>query len=176
VSEDVGGTPFPDDDDHGDADEEFASVVFDEAFVRAAALHEPTARERSLAAAQARAEAEAARARVVGADDDGPDEDTRRYGDGFGPGRYEGHLTAHVGLGGTAWPRGQSGPYGSHTRWHRTIAWVLALIMGVGVVALTFAAVYRGAGGGSRQPAPPPATGRTSLPHPAVKAASPTAR
>ncbi|MGQ4427900.1 hypothetical protein ACN6LL_003032 [Streptomyces violaceoruber] len=57
MPEDVGGTPFPDgrepDDDHdrGVSDEEFASVVFDEAFVRAAAVHEPTAVERLLAAA-----------------------------------------------------------------------------------------------------------------------------
>ena len=59
MPEDVGGTPFPDgwepDDDHdrGVSDEEFASVVFDEAFVRAAVVHEPTAVERLLAAAQA---------------------------------------------------------------------------------------------------------------------------
>ena len=76
VPEDVGGTPFPDgwepDDDHdrGVSDEEFASVVFDEAFVRAAVVHEPTAVERLLAAAQARAEAseaEARRRRTAGA-------------------------------------------------------------------------------------------------------------
>lgn len=47
-------------------------------------------------------------------------------------------------------------PYrGSTTRWHRPVAWALAVVMGIGVVALTFAAVYRGAGG-SRQPGPPP--------------------
>lgn len=69
MPEDVGGTPFPDgwepDDDHdrGVSDEEFASVVFDEAFVQAAAVHEPTAVERLLAAAQARAEASEAEAR-----------------------------------------------------------------------------------------------------------------
>ena len=89
VPEDVGGTPFPDgwepddDRDRGGADEEFASVVFDEDFVRAAAVHEPTAVERLLAAAQARAEAseaEARRARTRGAR--GDDE---LYDDGFGP-------------------------------------------------------------------------------------------
>ena len=47
-------------------------------------------------------------------------------------------------------------PYrGSSTRWHRPVAWALAVVMGIGVVALTFAAVYRGAGG-ARQPGPPP--------------------
>jgi hypothetical protein len=30
------------------------------------------------------------------------------------------------------------------------VAWALAVVMGIGVVALTFAAVYRGAGGGTR--------------------------
>lgn len=52
-------------------------------------------------------------------------------------------------------------PYrGSSTRWHRPVAWALAVVMGIGVVALTFAAVYRGAGGGARQPAgPPPSSG-----------------
>lgn len=47
-------------------------------------------------------------------------------------------------------------PYrGSNTRWHRPVAWALAVVMGIGVVALTFAAVYRGAGGG-RTTTPPP--------------------
>jgi hypothetical protein len=166
VPEDVGGKPFPDGDDHGGADEEFASVVFDEDFVRAASIREPSARERLLAAAQARAAAEAARARVGGSDDDGAD-------DGF-PGR---------GSGGYAGP--DLGLYGGHyrvrpgnpTRWHRTIAWLLALIMGLGVVALTFSAVYRGAGGGSRHqaPAPPPATGLigVGVSRPPVDAPSP---
>ncbi|MGW3628461.1 SCO2584 family spore wall biosynthesis protein, partial [Streptomyces sp. NPDC000880] len=57
MPDDVGGKPFPDgwepDDDRGGADEDFASVVFDEDFVRAAEIHEPTAVERLLAAAQA---------------------------------------------------------------------------------------------------------------------------
>lgn len=83
MPEDVGGTPFPDgwepDDDHdrGVSDEEFASVVFDEAFVRAAVVHEPTAVERLLAAAQARAEASEAEARRT----HGRGE---RYDDGYG--------------------------------------------------------------------------------------------
>ncbi|MDG4858398.1 hypothetical protein P8605_09575, partial [Streptomyces sp. T-3] len=96
VPDDVGGSPFPDgwepdDDHHGGADEEFAAVVFDEDFVRAAPIHEPTAVERLLAAAQARAEAEAARhapAHGAGADDD-PDEFFDGYETGVGRGgRY----------------------------------------------------------------------------------------
>ena len=84
MPDDVGGKPFPDgwepDDDRGGADEEFASVVFDEDFVRSAAVHEPTAVERLLAAAEARAEAEAEPAgapRRSRADDD-------FYDDGYG--------------------------------------------------------------------------------------------
>lgn len=81
----MGGKPFPDgwepDDDRGGADEDFASVVFDEDFIRAAPVHEPTAVERLLAAAEARADAEAARARALPG---GPDDD--RYDDGRGPG------------------------------------------------------------------------------------------
>src|SRR5215210_1737902 len=85
VPEDVGGTPFPDgwepdaDHDRGVSDEEFASVVFDEAFVRAAVVHEPTAVERLLAAAQARAEASEAEARRTAL---GRGE---RYEEGYGP-------------------------------------------------------------------------------------------
>ncbi|MFE6483900.1 hypothetical protein ACFVGN_13325 [Streptomyces sp. NPDC057757] len=170
VPEDVGGSPFPDgwepddDRDRGGADEEFASVVFDEDFVRAAAIHEPTAVERLLAAAQARAEAseaEARRARTRGAR--GDDE---RYEDGFGPdGRGEfGHdadlgdlddtevLERRYGAPGT-----YGRAYGKHTRWQRPVAWMLALVMGIGMVALAFTAVYRGASSNNRQeqvPAP----------------------
>jgi hypothetical protein len=162
VPEDVGGTPFPDgwepDDDHdrGVSDEEFASVVFDEAFVQAAVVHEPTAVERLLAAAQARAEASEAEARrarargdryddVYGPDGPGdfghdPDFDDLDDSDDF-DGRY-----------------GSFGPYGKQVRWHRPVAWMLAVVMGVGMVALAFAAVYRGASSGSRDPVPPPAT------------------
>ncbi|MFG2311147.1 hypothetical protein ACGFS9_21120 [Streptomyces sp. NPDC048566] len=166
MPEDVGGTPFPDgwepddDRDRGGADEEFASVVFDEDFVRAARVHEPTAVERLLAAAQARAESEAearrAHARGSRADD---------YEDGFGP---DGH--------GDLGPdpdefddpdladgrHGGAGAYGrlrgKHTRWHRPVAWVLALVMGVGMVALAFTAVYRGASGARDEQIPSPAS------------------
>lgn len=156
-------------------------MVFDEAFIRAAAIHEPTAQERMLAAAQARAEADAARTWVGAADDEGDDH-----------GRpYDRYRAGHRGYlqddddgdddeeqdEGRAWPRGphrHRRSYGGHSRWHRTIAWLLALVMGIGVVALTFAAVYRGAAGGGRQPSPPPASGRVDAPttHPPTRVAS----
>ncbi|WP_443735547.1 SCO2584 family spore wall biosynthesis protein [Streptomyces guryensis] len=153
MPEDVGGTPFPDgwepDDDHdrGVSDEEFASVVFDEAFVRAAVVHEPTAVERLLAAAQARAEASEAEARRA----HGRGERYDPSGFGHDPelddpddtdileGRY-----------------GAPGTYGKQVRWHRPVAWMLALVMGIGMVALAFAAVYRGASSSNRDQVPPP--------------------
>lgn len=162
----MGGKPFPDGEDHGGADDEFASVVFDESFIRAASVHEPTAQERLLAAAQARAEAEAARARIGGVDDDA-DEDTHYPEELWEPPEYRpGELRA--GRGEVRYVPGMS-PYRGRTRWHRTVAWVLALVMGIGVVALTFTAVYRGASGGNRQaPSPTTSSGRVDTPHPPV--------
>ncbi|MEV7734736.1 hypothetical protein AB0O75_22125 [Streptomyces sp. NPDC088921] len=159
VPEDVGGTPFPDgwepDDDHdrGVSDEEFASVVFDEAFVRAAVVHEPTAVERLLAAAQARAEASEAEARRARPG-------RERYEDGYGPGGF-GHDPELDDLDDTEVLEGRygaPGTYGKQVRWHRPVAWMLALVMGIGMVALAFTAVYRGASSGSRDRVPPPAS------------------
>jgi hypothetical protein len=145
VPDEVGGRPFPDGEDHGGADEEFASVVFDEAFVQAAVFHEPSAQERMLAAARTdtlRAAYEEPAELAEHDDDDEQDLD----------GEYD-ELYAQ-----------RSRSYLGHARWHRSVAWVLAVVMGVGVVALTFAAVYRGAGGG-RQPSVPAApTGRVGAP------------
>jgi len=163
VPEDVGGSPFPDgwepDDDHdrGVPDEEFAPVVFDEAFVRAAVVHEPTAVERLLAAAQARAEASEAEARRTA---HGRGE---RYEDGFGPDDPSGfgHDPGFDDLDDTDVLEGRygnSGTYGKQIRWHRPIAWLLALVMGIGMVALAFAAVYRSASSGGRDQVPPPAS------------------
>lgn len=163
MPEDVGGSPFPDgwepDDDHdrGVPDEEFAPVVFDEAFVRAAVVHEPTAVERLLAAAQARAEASEAEARRAA---HGRGE---RYEDGFGPDDPSGfgHDPDFDDLDDTDVLEGRygsSGTYGKQIRWHRPIAWLLALVMGIGMVALAFAAVYRSASSGSRDQVPPPAS------------------
>lgn len=154
----MGGRPFPDGDEpdnhsRGSADEEFATAVFDEAFVRAAHIHEPSAAERSLRASRARAETDAARAaRAAGApgEDDlfdsgrppgaaGVDDQAPPYEDPYGP--YGGSLR----------------PYRDASRWHRPVAWVLAVVMGIGMVALAFTAVYRGAAD-QREPGPPPAT------------------
>jgi hypothetical protein len=162
VPEDVGGTPFPDgwepDDDHdrGVSDEEFASVVFDEAFVQAAVVHEPTAVERLLAAAQARAEASEAEARRA----HGRGE---RYDEGYGPhGRtgfgHDPELDDPDDTDILEGPYGAPGTYGKQVRWHRPVAWMLALVMGIGMVALAFTAVYRGASSGSRDRVPAPAS------------------
>jgi hypothetical protein len=158
VPEDVGGTPFPDgwepDDDHdrGVSDEEFASVVFDEAFVRAAEVHEPTAVERLLAAAQARAEAseaEAHRARARG----------ERYDDGYGGYRGDpGYDDPDDDADALEDDYGSPGAYGGPVRWHRPVAWILALVMGIGMVALAFSAVYRGSSSNRQDPVPPPAS------------------
>jgi hypothetical protein len=118
-------------------DDEFASVVLDEIFVRSALFHEPTARERMLAVADGPALPPSRPGRrrtqpvVPELDDDTALESDALYAAGH--------------------------PYrGSNTRWHRPVAWALAVVMGIGVVALTFAAVYRGTGSGTRQPTPPP--------------------
>ncbi|MFC7305570.1 hypothetical protein ACFQVC_15225 [Streptomyces monticola] len=174
VPEDVGGSPFPDgwepDDDHdrGGADEEFASVVFDEDFVRAAEIHEPTAVERLLAAAEARAETEQHRGR---ARRKGPDDDLDDFYDAYeGPGTHPaGHDRSPDGYGESGH---EPGPYDLYDpraaeelggrrgqgRWHRPVAWMLALLMGIGMVALAFTAVYRGASSGRQDQVPPPAT------------------
>ncbi|MGA4841956.1 hypothetical protein [Streptomyces sp. G45] len=185
MPEDVGGMPFPDgrepDDerDHGGADDEFASVVFDEAFVQAAAFHEPTAVERLLAAAQARAEASEAEARrgrarrrrgANGTDTPGDDYDP------YDPYGHDGHDPDDSGEFGRYGEYGEYGEYGDpddpdfadgtrgrygrrgKVRWHRPVAWLLALLMGIGMIAFAFAAVYRGASSGRGERTPPPAT------------------
>lgn len=119
-------------------DDEFASVVFDEDFIRSAAVHEPSAIERMLAAAQAVAAA-----------------DTVIEGGGSGPGPEWEEDSGADGNGLPSERRSYRGP----GPWHRTIAWLLAVLMGIGVVALTFAAVYRGTGAGRQPAVPPPSTG-----------------
>jgi hypothetical protein len=171
VPEDVGGTPFadgqePDDDrDRGAMDEEFASAVFDEAWIRAAVVHEPTAVERLLAAAQARAdaqeaEARRARGRAARGDDEGYD-DGFGSDDGFGHGLDPDDLDdlddrdVLEGRYSTTGPFGRA--YGKGARWHRPVAWMLALVMGIGMVALAFTAVYRGGSSGRQDQLPSPA-------------------
>ncbi|MEV3895042.1 MULTISPECIES: hypothetical protein [Streptomyces] len=177
MPDDVGGKPFPDgwepDDDRGGADEDFASVVFDEDFVRSAPVHEPTAVERLLAAA----EADAARTRRSRrADDDaydpygGPrdyhdpqdlDYDPRHgIGDDvFAPGPYGRH-------------GGSLRPYRNSARWHRPVAWLLALVMGIGMVSLAFTAVYRGASNNRQDQVPPPVTSGVDKPGAAPSASA----
>ncbi|MER7112290.1 SCO2584 family spore wall biosynthesis protein [Streptomyces sp. NPDC000229] len=178
MPDDVGGKPFPDgwepDDDRGDADEDFAPVVFDEDFVRAAPIHEPTAAERLLAAAQARADAEAARSGAGGApaDDEpyegghGPGGHTHGDADGYGPADGAGPYGAHGGA---------LRPYRPSSRWHRPVAWILAVVMGVGMVALAFTAVYRGGSGGRGGQVPTPATSGIDTPPPTPVQTAPSA-
>ncbi|MGW9042101.1 SCO2584 family spore wall biosynthesis protein [Streptomyces lydicus] len=185
MPDDVGGKPFPDGEEpdehhhgsHGKADEEFASVVFDEEFVRAARIHEPSAVERMLAAAEARAEAEAARSGPgFGPDGDDPDELAPRRSRGrAGPGGDDydayGEDDGYDDEYGEYRPYGPYGPYGgslrpyrSSTRWHRPVAWVLAVVMGIGLVALAFSAVYRGASGRNQSPGPAPTSSGVDAP------------
>ncbi|WP_399925295.1 hypothetical protein [Streptomyces kanamyceticus] len=169
MPEDVGGTPSfpdgwePDDDrDRGGADEEFASVVFDEDFVRAADIHEPSAVERLLAAAQARAEASEAEARRArtrrvrdAGDDDFPDDGFGPDGSGgFGHDDFDDAYDHDAPDGGYGRPGRRPG----RARWHRPVAWMLALLMGIGMVALAFTAVYRGASSGRQDRVPAPAS------------------
>ncbi|MFF4344960.1 hypothetical protein ACFY00_34205 [Kitasatospora sp. NPDC001540] len=181
MAEDVGGSPYSDGADHGGADDEFATVVFDESFVRSAAVHEPSALERQLAAAEARLEPEQAGAArsyeftesaeftelTAGGEalplelrplPGGLDED-RFYPDPWsGCDRQErrtrrSRVRAFDPLrGGTV----------AQQRWHRPVAWVLALVMGVGLVALSVAAVYRGVGGAAQETPTRPSSGSSS--------------
>ncbi|WP_446447338.1 SCO2584 family spore wall biosynthesis protein [Streptomyces broussonetiae] len=157
MPEDVGGTPFPDgwepddDHDHGVPDEEFASVVFDEAFVQAATVHEPSAVERLLAAAQARAEASEAEARRARARSERYDDRYDSEGTDLSQDQDDDELDDTYVL------DDGHGPFARKVRWHRPVAWVLAVVMGIGMVALAFAAVYRGGSSGARDRVPAPA-------------------
>ncbi|MFF7988243.1 hypothetical protein ACFZDG_00415 [Kitasatospora xanthocidica] len=161
MAEDVGGLPYPDGADHGGADDEFATVVFDEAFVRSAAVHEPTAKERQLAAAEARFESDTAGpgwGYDVSAGDGLPLE-LRPYPSGLDadhlyPDPWSGPGRAVDRPGRRWWRRGYDpvrarGRYVAQQRWHRPVAWVLAVIMGVSLVAVAVAAISQGVGGSS---------------------------
>ncbi|WP_257033108.1 SCO2584 family spore wall biosynthesis protein [Streptomyces sp. 1331.2] len=163
----MGGLPYPDGADHGGADDEFATVVFDEAFVRSAAVHEPTAKERQLAAAEARFESDAAGAgwgHEVPAGDGLPLE-LRPYPSGLDadhlyPDPWSGTGRSAGRQGRRRWrrgfdPVGGRGRYVAQQRWHRPVAWVLAVIMGVSLVAVAVAAVYQGVGGSPSAPRRP---------------------
>lgn len=80
-------------------------------------------------------------------------------------------------------PYGPYGPYGgalrpyrSSTRWHRPVAWVLAVVMGIGLVALAFSAVYRGSSGRTQSPAPAPTSSGVDAPATGVVDSVRTAR
>ncbi|MBW1598288.1 hypothetical protein [Streptomyces sp. JJ38] len=158
----------PDDRDHGAAEDAFASVVFDEDFIRAAPVHEPTAAERRLAAA--RAEAEAAASREDGYPETGPGAEKPGYGGPGGHGHDERH--GHDEPWGPAasgrharddgayaqWARGRRADGRGPVRWYRPVAWLLALVMGIGLVATAFAAVQRAGSGQREEPRRPPAS------------------
>ncbi|RKE19070.1 hypothetical protein BX266_2375 [Streptomyces sp. TLI_171] len=167
----MGGSPYSDGADHGDADDEFATVVLDESFVRSAAVHEPSARERQLAAAEARLEPEqagAGRSResiesteiAAGGETlplelrplpGGLDED-RFYPDPWSGCDRQERRTRRLRMRALDPLRGGTV---AQQRWHRPVALVLALVMGIGLVALSVAAIYRGVGGAPQSPARP---------------------
>ncbi|MFJ8430595.1 hypothetical protein ACIQ9P_04760 [Kitasatospora sp. NPDC094019] len=168
MADDVGGLPYPDGADHGGADEEFATVVFDEAFVRSAAVHEPTAKERQLAAAEARLEPDAT-GPGWGFEPPAADglplelrpypsrlDDDHLYPDPWsGPGRTTGRRSRRWRPGGFDPIGAGRGRYVAQQRWHRPVAWVLAVIMGVSLVAVAVAAIYQGVGGAGGAPRRP---------------------
>lgn len=161
----MGDPLFPEGNDHGGADEEFASVVFDEEFVRSARIHEPTAQERIVAAAQARAD-EPSRA-MVGMQDDESGADEGEGEDGYPFGRTNDDYDPEWDEDDDRYDSASATSHrrSTHTRWHRPVAWVLAVVMGIGVVALTVAAIYRGASSGRQQPAPnPPGNSQVDAP------------
>ncbi|MFJ6697725.1 hypothetical protein ACIQM4_16880 [Streptomyces sp. NPDC091272] len=189
MPDDVEGKPFPDgwepDDDRGGADEDFAAVVFDEAFVKAADIHEPSAVERLLAAAEARADADAAaRARARRRPDDEPYDplDPRDPYAPYGLGGHsdgEGRDTCADGVFvGPYGPYGRHGgamrPYRNSARWHRPVAWLLALLMGIGIIAFAYSAVYRGASDSRDGQAPAPASTEVDNPTPGSAATTGT--
>ncbi|MEV6953299.1 hypothetical protein [Streptomyces sp. NPDC051183] len=170
MPDDVGGKPFPDDgtpeddaDDRGGADKDFASVVFDEDFVRNAEIHEPSAAERQRAADRARAEAEAARAVAGGWQGD----EDYAYGHPDGYGLDESGWEHGHGYGYAEGPYGAYGgslrPYRGRSPWLRPVAWVLAFVMGLGMVALAFSAVYRSAAADADPAGPAPLPASTPM-------------
>ncbi|GAA2154511.1 hypothetical protein GCM10009760_53450 [Kitasatospora kazusensis] len=173
---------MPDSDgaDHGGADDEFATVVFDEAFVRCAAVHEPSARERQLAAAEARFEPDTVALgrsyEVTGAD--GLPLELRPHPSGLDDDRL--YSDPWSGRRRPRWGRAaryEAVRHGGHRvaqqRWHRPVALVLALVMGVSLVAVAVAAIYRGVGGGAAESPRRPESGASSTGSQSSPSASP---
>ncbi|MFD0330599.1 hypothetical protein ACFQZC_26360 [Streptacidiphilus monticola] len=120
---------------------EFAEPVLDEAFVRAALVHEPSARERMLMARPARSAPHLGEVRAE-EDDDGTPLELRPLDD-----------SAH-------WQWSHPAPSG---RWQRVVARLMLVVIGVVAVLVAAAALYRAAGGdGQRQPAPSTPSSSTS--------------
>jgi hypothetical protein len=226
VPDDVGGPPLPngegpDSFDRGAADEAFAAVVLDEAFVEAAEIHEPTAAERILYAALERAEAEAAGEAgfyrdpdldpggadglldgivplagdpdggAEAEDDEGrfdrsdylrylpeeDDEDEPGYGE-YGPysasypaGYRPAGRSGAVGSVGSAGPVAAAGPGWRPRRWQRPVACVLAMVMGISVIAFALIAIQRAGSSRGTAPAPAPPASAPDRP-PAMDAGS----
>lgn len=189
----MGGSPYPDGADHGGADDEFATVVFDEAFVRSAAVHEPTAKERQLAAAEARFEPDMASPGWAydSPAGDGLPLELRPYPSGLdedhlypdpwsGPDRVAARRARRWGRAGrrdrAAYDpvRAARGRYVAQQRWHRPVAWVLAVIMGVSLVAVAVAAIYQGVGGAGGAPRRPESGSSSASPDPAPTKAEPS--
>lgn len=158
------GPEFPDGPDFPEfSEDELSSVVFDENFVRAASVHEPSATERGAAidsapaptsAAPERTDKKVERAERADWFDDGtypPDgEDPWRARTVSSPESLSqsAHAHAPTWFAGEPWARAARA-----TRWRRGVAWVLAVLMGVGVVAMAVTAVYRS--GSSQSPGTP---------------------
>ncbi|MGC0414565.1 hypothetical protein [Embleya sp. AB8] len=165
------GPEFPDGPDFPEfSEDELSSVVFDESFVRAARVHEPSANERGAAIDPAPTPAAPERTDKKGEPADRSD----WFDDGTYPPDGEDPWRARTGpahdpspmlpqvptwFAGDPWARAARG-----TRWRRGVAWVLALLMGVGVVAMAVTAVYRsGSSQGPTAPRQPSVgTGRTA--------------
>jgi hypothetical protein len=127
------------DDDHGPASAEFAAVVFDEAFVRAALVHEPSAHERALAVGPSRTP-------LIDYPDVDEDEDPDGLPLELKPLPYE---------------PGQTG------RWQRVVARVMLVIIGIIAVLGAAAAVYRASGGAApgTDRGPVPSSAPTAFAH-----------
>lgn len=155
------GPEFPDGPDFPEfSEDELSSVVFDEDFVRAASVHEPSATERGaaidpaptpLTAAPERTDKKAERVERVDWFDDGtyPPDGEDPWRARTVPSEPAPSAPTHV----PTWFTGESWVRGRGTRWRRGVAWVLAVLMGVGVVAMAVTAVYRS--GSSQSPSTP---------------------
>ncbi|WP_338315980.1 hypothetical protein, partial [Streptomyces bohaiensis] len=185
MPDDVGGPPYPADGegpesrDRGAADEAFAAVVFDDAFVEAARIHEPSARERLLYTgwdpeADPGDGGDPPRTLLGGYRGGGPADPagfdaSGRPPSGTRPGARPGGVGAPTTRGAGSSPAagarrtpaavpgrspggraagrhngsGPLAPAGRAGRWQRPVACVLAMVMGLSVVAFALIAVQR---------------------------------